>query len=77
MSYCLELREKRDGGYNRDHEYLLGKKINRVADQAKRRLVTTSEPAEDCYDLLLYVLYAFVLHFYVHAFTFGLSDRNT
>ncbi|KAK9114027.1 hypothetical protein Syun_020824 [Stephania yunnanensis] len=28
-------------------------KINRVADQAKRRLVTTSEPVEDCYDLLL------------------------
>ncbi|KAK9098286.1 hypothetical protein Syun_025331 [Stephania yunnanensis] len=26
--------------------------IYRVADQAKRRLVTTSEPAEDCYDLL-------------------------
>ncbi|KAK9161234.1 hypothetical protein Syun_007575 [Stephania yunnanensis] len=24
--------------------------INRVADQAKRRLVTTSEPVEDCYD---------------------------
>ncbi|KAK9097915.1 hypothetical protein Syun_024960 [Stephania yunnanensis] len=30
--------------------------INRVADQAKRRLVTTSEPAEDCYDLLLCVV---------------------
>ncbi|KAK9120964.1 hypothetical protein Syun_018581 [Stephania yunnanensis] len=30
-------------------------KIYRVADQAKRRLVTTSEPAEDCYDLLLYL----------------------
>ncbi|KAK9081016.1 hypothetical protein Syun_030696 [Stephania yunnanensis] len=27
--------------------------INRVADQAKRRLMTTSEPAEDCYDLLV------------------------
>ncbi|KAK9162365.1 hypothetical protein Syun_003267 [Stephania yunnanensis] len=26
--------------------------INRVADQAKRRSVTTSEPTEDCYDLL-------------------------
>ncbi|KAK9082093.1 hypothetical protein Syun_031492 [Stephania yunnanensis] len=30
--------------------------INRVADQAKRRWVTTSEPAEDCYDLLLLVI---------------------
>ncbi|KAK9160964.1 hypothetical protein Syun_007305 [Stephania yunnanensis] len=27
-----------------------------VADQAKRRLVTTSEPAEDCYDPLLLVI---------------------
>ncbi|KAK9160421.1 hypothetical protein Syun_006762 [Stephania yunnanensis] len=26
--------------------------INRVADQTKRRLVTTSELVEDCYDLL-------------------------
>ncbi|KAK9167922.1 hypothetical protein Syun_000062 [Stephania yunnanensis] len=28
-------------------------RINRVAEQAKRRLVTTSEPVEDCYDILL------------------------
>ncbi|KAK9098221.1 hypothetical protein Syun_025266 [Stephania yunnanensis] len=41
--------------------------INRVAYQAKRRLVTTSEPAEDCYDLLLYV-FDMLLH---------LLDSNT
>ncbi|KAK9127973.1 hypothetical protein Syun_016770 [Stephania yunnanensis] len=35
--------------------------INRVADQAKRRLATTSRAVEeDRYDILLYVLYAFV-----------------
>ncbi|KAK9167039.1 hypothetical protein Scep_002230 [Stephania cephalantha] len=47
------------------------------SSSAKRSLVTTSEPVEDCYDIFLYVLYSFVLHLYEHVlFTFGLSDRN-
>ncbi|KAK9118431.1 hypothetical protein Scep_016524 [Stephania cephalantha] len=38
-------------------------KISQVADRAKRRLATTSEPMEDCYNIFLYVLYSFVIHF--------------
>ncbi|KAK9113659.1 hypothetical protein Syun_020456 [Stephania yunnanensis] len=33
--------------------------ISRVADQAKRRLVTTSEPVKDCYDILFISIVAY------------------
>ncbi|KAK9160259.1 hypothetical protein Syun_006600 [Stephania yunnanensis] len=41
--------------HNLNDEFKEEMLINRVADQTKRRLVTTSESVEDCYDLLLYV----------------------